>query len=134
MIRPRHTPACPSALPSDCTLHGARIAEEKVLRTITPQCYSQIRPQILELDVIRKVDNVFPLWLGLDEHLRLPHELDDLSDVAARLLEQLELLAQEADAGVQVVALRLEPPEVLRLQVGRVLGALDLRFEEVLYT
>lgn len=56
---------------------------------------------------------ISPFWLHLDEHLLLPHHLDHLADVRARLLQQLQLLPQQAHAGVQRIALGLETAQVL---------------------
>ena len=53
-------------------------------------------------------------WVSadLDQDLRLAHGLDDLADVAPRLEQELELLAEQAHAAVQLVALRLQAPDL----------------------
>ena len=55
-------------------------------------------------------------WVSadLDQDLRLAHGLDDLADVAPRLEQELELLAEQAHAAVQLVALRLQAPDLDR--------------------
>lgn len=61
--------------------------------TIASKGYTQVGSEVLELDVRGEIDNVLSLVLSLHEDLVLSHDLDDLADVAAWLLEQLELLA-----------------------------------------
>ena len=46
--------------------------------------------------------------MDLDQDFLGAHNLDDLSDVGTRLLQQAKLLPQEPDAGVVVVPLGLE--------------------------
>ena len=58
---------------------------------------------------------VFPFGLDLDEDFFLAHDFDDLADIAAGFLEELEFLAQEAHACVEGIALGLEAAEVLGL-------------------
>ena len=101
-------------------------------RTVAPQGHAEVRPEVLELDVVAKVDNVLALLPRLYEHFGLSHDLYDLSDVAAWFLEELQLLAQQAHAGIEVVPLCLEAPQVLRLAVDGVLCDLNLGLEEVL--
>lgn len=67
--------------------------------------------------------------LHLDKHLLLTHDFDDLADVRARLLQELKLLPQQANAGVERVTLRLEPTQVLRLVVDCDLGRFNLVLE-----
>lgn len=46
--------------------------------------------------------------MHLDEDLLGAHDLDDLADVGARLLQQAQLVSEQSDAGVVVIALGLE--------------------------
>lgn len=54
---------------------------------------------------------VFPLGVHLDEHLLGAHHLDDLADVRARLLQQAQLLPEQAYPRVVVIALGFETAE-----------------------
>lgn len=54
---------------------------------------------------------IFAFWVHLDEDLLGAHDLDDLTDIGARLLQQAELFSQESHAGVVVVALGFESAE-----------------------
>ena len=38
---------------------------------------------------------VFPLWLDFDEDLALAHDLDDLADIAPRLMQKLQFLPKQ---------------------------------------
>ena len=69
-------------------------------------------------------------WLSgprayLDQGLSLAHELDDLADVRAGLLQQGDFFLELLDCGVHFVALRFEALEVLALVAYALLEFLD---------
>ena len=81
----------------------------------------------LQVDVGRRVDYILPLGVHLHQHLVLAHHLHHLADVAARVLQLLQLVAQSPHARVQFVALSLEAAQVGLLRVENELEAVDLR-------
>mmetsp|Transcript_28705 Transcript_28705/g.56057 ORF Transcript_28705/g.56057 Transcript_28705/m.56057 type:complete len:250 (-) Transcript_28705:165-914(-) len=79
-----------------------------------------------DINRLVQVNHILALRIHLDENLVLAHGLDDLANVAARLLQQLKLLSEHPHLCVELVPLRLQPPQVLRpLPVNR-LQLLDL--------
>lgn len=52
---------------------------------------------------------ILALWLDLDQHLLLAHHLDNLSNIASRFLQNLQLLTQQSDYSMSAHFLRLNP-------------------------
>ena len=113
-------------------LAGDSDRDISLLLAITSKGHSEIGSQVLDLDIRCDVDDVFSLGLGLDEHLILAHDLDHLPDVAARLLEKLQLLPEQADARIEIVPLGFQAAQILSLAVDGVFSDLYLGLEEVL--
>mmetsp|Transcript_56794 Transcript_56794/g.164778 ORF Transcript_56794/g.164778 Transcript_56794/m.164778 type:complete len:390 (+) Transcript_56794:14-1183(+) len=66
-----------------------------------------VRLAILDGDVLVLVDDILALLPDLDQDLLLAHGLDHLAAVRRWLQEHVQLLAEEAHPGVQLVALGL---------------------------
>jgi hypothetical protein len=60
-------------------------------------------------------------------HFFLAHDFDDLAYMASGFLEQLVLLPEKPDEGIEQVALGLEPHQVLCLAVDGQLQIFHLR-------
>ena len=90
------------------------------LVAIVPQRDAHRRRELVDVDCRVDVRHVFALGVNLDEDLFPAHKLDDLADVRAGLLQQLQLLTQHPYLGIELVALSLETADVLDTErVGR---------------
>ncbi len=69
--------------------------------------------EVVNVNVLVDVDDVFSLRVDFDKDLLLTHLFDDFSNVRAWFLEVVEFFAQHADFGVEGVAVGFEA-----LQVG----------------
>jgi hypothetical protein len=63
---------------------------------IVPQRHAIVDVQLRDVDRLVDVHHVLSLRVHLHEHLLAAHDVDDLADVRARLLQQGELLAKQA--------------------------------------
>ena len=76
---------------------------------VIPQRHSAVGRHVVNVDILVDVNDEFALRVDLDEDLLLVHGLDDLPDIAALFLQQLQLLSQKAHCkrdGVSVTGLR----------------------------
>lgn len=93
---------------------------------IVAEGHPAIGRDIVDVNVLVEIDHELSLGMDLDQDLLLVHGLDHFAHVGSLLLEQLELLAQHAHFGVELVALSLKPTQILVLFRHGQLQILDL--------
>ena len=75
---------------------------------VIPESHSAVGSHIIDVDVLVKVHNKLALGMDLDQDLLLVHGLDHLADVAALLLQVLQLLPQHPHLGIELIPLSLK--------------------------
>lgn len=73
---------------------------------------SDIRFEIINVDILINIDDVFSFWVDFDEDLLLTHLFNDFADVGAGFLEMVEFFAEHADFGVEGVTVGFEALKV----------------------
>ena len=89
---------------------------------IVPHGDTSVGLEVVDVDPLVEINDVFALGIDLHQDLLLAHLLDDLADVRAGLLQVIQLLPKHPDLGVQLIPPGLEPLEVGRSLLNRLLG------------
>mmetsp|Transcript_2966 Transcript_2966/g.5482 ORF Transcript_2966/g.5482 Transcript_2966/m.5482 type:complete len:378 (-) Transcript_2966:7-1140(-) len=81
---------------------------------IVAKCHTRIGFERMNVNILVQIDDVLSLGINFDQHLGLSHLFHHFSHVTPRLLQVVELFAQHAHLGIQLIATSLEA-----LQIGK---------------